>query len=67
MRAISYWARAHLVQARLGIVLIKLLLWLMAFFVGRELVEMGIALPPVHGNYHNSCNYCSCFALSLSF
>lgn len=49
MRTISYWARANLVKARIAIVLIKLLLWIMAYFVGRTLVELEIILPQLMG------------------
>lgn len=45
MRKISFWAKSHSRTARICIILIKILLILMALFVGRTLAEMEITVP----------------------
>jgi len=51
MRKISFWAKNHSRTARICIVLIKIALALMAWFVGRTLSEMEITLP-IHLGYY---------------
>jgi hypothetical protein len=45
MRKISFWAKSHPRIARMYIIVIKILLAFMAWFVGRSISEMDISVP----------------------
>ena len=51
MRKISIWAKSHPRTARVYIVVIKILLAIMAWWVGRTLSEMDIAVPGSFGYF----------------
>jgi hypothetical protein len=47
MRKVSIWARFHPQQARIYIVIIKIILWGMAIVTGKTIAETGIILSPL--------------------
>jgi len=49
MRNISCWARQNKVKARLTLIILKLLLACMAYFIGSNLSELNIILPELTG------------------